>query len=157
MDAAFAIVAILAIVVVGLAWKVRKASVETVVAPSADARSAPREMQPGEIVGDVGSLVNEEIDRGAAPPSAAEPRSPSPNTLVTVFATYDYAELLIAKSLLEAADIPYFAKGEAAQNLFGGHLWAGHNFALGPVELQVPADLGEEARSLLENPEPLEE
>jgi len=68
---------------------------------------------------------------------------------VTVLATGDLALLAVAKSLLEEADIPFFAKGEAVQDLFGLGRLAGFNPAVGPVELQVSAENADEARALL--------
>ncbi len=57
----------------------------------------------------------------------------------TVLETNDPGLLGVAKSLLEAAGIPFFAKGEALSIAFGG----------GPVKLQVPGDKAAEARALL--------
>jgi hypothetical protein len=59
---------------------------------------------------------------------------------VTVLTVRDPGVLAVAKSLLDAADIPYFAKGEALQNVPP---------FLGWVDLQVPADDEAEARMLL--------
>ena len=70
---------------------------------------------------------------------------------VTVLETDDAAELLVAKSLLEAGDIPYYVKGELAQDFIGTELLGGSNFAIGPVALQVPAEMAEKAKALLEN------
>ena len=67
---------------------------------------------------------------------------------VTVLETSDPGLLAIAKSLLDDARIPYFAKGEAIQDLFGvGRL--AFNPITGPVELQVSDDDAAEARSVL--------
>ncbi len=69
---------------------------------------------------------------------------------VTVLETADPAVLLIAKSLLEQADMLYFAKGEGAQDLFGaGRLGTGFNPGVGAIQLQVAADDADEARELL--------
>lgn len=68
-----------------------------------------------------------------------EPGSPGAGP-VTVLTTRDPVVLAVAKSLLDAADIPYFAKGEDVQNLTPFVLW---------VELQVGADDVAEARMLL--------
>lgn len=68
---------------------------------------------------------------------------------VTVLATGDPALLAVAKSLLEEADIDFFAKGEAIQDLVGLGRLAGFNPAVGPVELQVAPEHADEARALL--------
>ena len=59
---------------------------------------------------------------------------------VTVLVSRDPGLLAVAKSLLEAAGIDYFAKGESLQNVPPFAAW---------VELQVPAMDGAEARALL--------
>jgi hypothetical protein len=57
----------------------------------------------------------------------------------TVLETNDPGLLGVAKSLLESAGIPFFARGEALSIAFGG----------GPVKLQVPGDAAAEAEALL--------
>lgn len=75
-----------------------------------------------------------------------------PNELVTVYATGNGALIALAKSILEDAGIPYFAKGEGLQDLFGaGRLGVGFNSAIGPVEIQVAGKHFEEARLLLQD------
>ena len=75
--------------------------------------------------------------------------SPGP---VTVLETSDQGLIAIAKSLLEEADIPCFAKGEGLQDLFGwGRMGTGFNVITGPVALQVPASNADEARALLKD------
>ena len=68
---------------------------------------------------------------------------------VTVLETSNPALLAVAKSILEAASIPYFAKGEALQNLFVAGTLGGFNPIAGPVELQVSADDARDARAAL--------
>ena len=69
------------------------------------------------------------------------------NEPVTVLETSDPAVLAVAKSLLEEAEIPFFAKGEGIQDLFGaGRLGTGFSPVAGPVELQVSADDAAEAQ-----------
>ncbi|MCX6825924.1 MAG: DUF2007 domain-containing protein [candidate division Zixibacteria bacterium] len=63
--------------------------------------------------------------------------------LVTVMTTGNLAELAVAKSILEAVGIKYFAKTETLRQLF----------AAGLVELQVGRGDEDEARELLENME----
>ena len=68
---------------------------------------------------------------------------------VTVLETTDPAVLAVAKSLLDSAKIPYFAKGEALQGLFAGGALAGFNPISGPVELQVSSEDARDAYALL--------
>lgn len=69
---------------------------------------------------------------------------------VTVLETGDPALLAVAKSLLEAADIHYFAKGEGLQDLFAwGRFATGFNPFVGPVQVQVAAEDADEASALL--------
>ena len=75
--------------------------------------------------------------------------SPGP---VTVLTTADQGLIAIAKSLLEEAEIPCFAKGEGIQDLFGGgRFGTGFSIVAGPIELQVPAEDADAARTLLED------
>jgi hypothetical protein len=67
--------------------------------------------------------------------------------LITVFTTSSNAELLVAKSLMEAAEVEYFAKGDKLADLIGGKL--GFNPALGAYEIQVRPDDEEMARDIL--------
>jgi hypothetical protein len=64
---------------------------------------------------------------------------------VTVFETSDPGVLAVVKSLLEDADIPYFAAGENFQSLFPG----GFNAFAGPVRMEVSPDDARRARELL--------
>ena len=59
---------------------------------------------------------------------------------VTVMTTRDLSELAVAKSVLEGAGIPFFARNEGVENLL----------SVGPVELQVPPELAGEAATLLQ-------
>ncbi|HEY6893464.1 MAG TPA: DUF2007 domain-containing protein [Rhodanobacteraceae bacterium] len=69
---------------------------------------------------------------------------------VTVLETSDPALLAVAKSLLEDARIPFFAKGEGVQDLFAlGRFGTGFSPVAGPIELQVAADDAAEAHSVL--------
>jgi len=67
---------------------------------------------------------------------ASRPESGAPTTALE---TIDPGLLGVAKSVLEAAGIPFFAKGDAIVLGSGG----------GPVRLQVPADKAAEAEALL--------
>jgi hypothetical protein len=68
---------------------------------------------------------------------------------VTVLETSDPALLAVAKSLLEEAGIPFYAKGEGLQDLFALGRLTGVNPVSGPVEIQVSAEDAAEARALL--------
>jgi hypothetical protein len=69
---------------------------------------------------------------------------------VTVLESGDAALLAVAKSLLEAAGIPFFAKGEGVQDLFAwGRFGTGFNPFVGPVRLQVAAEDASDAIALL--------
>ena len=70
--------------------------------------------------------------------------------LVTVLITGNQAIIAVAKSLLDDADIKYFAKGEGLQNLFGfGTLGTGFNPIIGPIQLQVEEHKADEAKQIL--------
>ncbi|MEW5924680.1 MAG: DUF2007 domain-containing protein [Candidatus Zixiibacteriota bacterium] len=68
--------------------------------------------------------------------------------MVTVYSTSDQAKILIAKSLLEDADIRFYASGDGIMDLFGaGRL--GFNPVVGAVEFKVLAGDEEEAKEIL--------
>ena len=72
--------------------------------------------------------------------------------LVTVLATGNEAIIALAKSILDEAEIGYFAKNEGVENLIGfGVIGTGFNPVTGPIELQVLEEDEPEARILLEN------
>jgi hypothetical protein len=68
---------------------------------------------------------------------------------VTVLETGDPALLAVAKSLLEAAHIRFYAKGEGLQNLFAGGTLGGFNPVTGPVEIQVASSDAADANAAL--------
>lgn len=77
-------------------------------------------------------------------------KDPGQSFLVTVLRTNDISQLMLAKSLLHGASIPYFAKSEIVQDFFGvGRIGTGFNVITGPVELQVARDHEKKARELL--------
>ena len=85
------------------------------------------------------------------PPEAAE-QEPEPEwlDLETVLESPDPALLLVVQSLLEAEEIPCFARGAGLQEFLGwGRMPSGVNLITGPVQLQVPKERIEEARALL--------
>ena len=70
--------------------------------------------------------------------------------LVTVMETGDPGLIMVAKSILEEADIKYYAKGEGVQHLFGaGTFGSGFNPLTGPVQIQVSREDFAEALELL--------
>jgi hypothetical protein len=73
---------------------------------------------------------------------------------VTVLETSDQGLIAVAKSLLEEADIPFFAKGEGIQDLIGGGRIGAFNILAGPIQLQVPAHDADAARELLKDLNP---
>ena len=57
--------------------------------------------------------------------------------------------ILIARSVLDGAGIPFVVKGEGIQDIIGGGRIGGMNFLTGPIEILVPDDRAEEARAIL--------
>lgn len=77
-------------------------------------------------------------------------RDHKPSGPVTVLESSDPGLLAVAKSLLEDANIEYFAKGEGVQDLFAvGRFGTGFNPFVGAIQLQVAAEDAEEAKTLL--------
>ncbi len=76
---------------------------------------------------------------------------------VTVFESGDPALIGVAESLLEEAEIEFFAKGEGIQDLFAAGRIGRVNPVVGPVQLQVAAEDAEQAVAALHElnePEP---
>jgi hypothetical protein len=69
--------------------------------------------------------------------------------LVPVFITQGEAELRLAESVLNQHSIPYLARGEQIQDLFGLGRLTAVNPITGPVEIHVALDKAEVARELL--------
>ena len=84
-----------------------------------------------------------------------EPTIRDDDTLKRVFETVDPTEVVVVKSLLEAADIPYLTRGEdlydAFRGAFRGTVFSPHGR---PVVILVPASKVNEARLLLKEAEP---
>lgn len=76
--------------------------------------------------------------------------APSSGKLVTVLEAYDQAVVMLAKGLLESADIPYFARNDQFQDLGWGRIGLGFKPVVSPVRIQVPEDYAEAAREILE-------
>jgi len=71
---------------------------------------------------------------------------------VTAFQSANPALIALARSVLEAAEIPFFMKGDGLQDLFGlGRFPGTVNLVTGPVEFQVRLADAEEARALLDD------
>lgn len=80
------------------------------------------------------------------------PPEPEPEAAdyVTVFETGSQSLVAVVRSILDGAQVPYVAKNETLQNLFGmGPIGAGFNVAMGPVRFRVPRQRAREARELL--------
>jgi hypothetical protein len=78
---------------------------------------------------------------------------PSPESrldLVTVFRAGAPADILVAKSVLQASCIDFVTKNEGIQDLFGwGRFPRGTNLVMGPIELQVRSCDAQDALDLL--------
>jgi hypothetical protein len=86
------------------------------------------------------------------PPAKPQPAGKvqdKPLELVAVFQTSDLGEMAYAKSLLEEAGIPFLARNELLQDLFGFGRAVPVNPVTGPVIFQVPAEDVELAREIL--------
>ena len=79
-------------------------------------------------------------DCGAALVAVLEPIDERPE-MVTVLETVDLSEVALAKSILDEADIQYYAKGELPME----------QLSIGPVEIQVDRRDQEQAKELLES------
>lgn len=94
-----------------------------------------------------------ELAAGPAPdPAALDPRpEPDPNiVLVTLVELRDEGLLVRLEGSLEAAGIPYLAKGEHIQDLFGFGRLVRVNPITGPIVLQVRESDLDAARRILE-------
>ncbi|HMD68531.1 MAG TPA: DUF2007 domain-containing protein, partial [Chitinivibrionales bacterium] len=70
---------------------------------------------------------------------------------VVVHETSHLPELVLIKGALEAAHIPYNAKGEELQSLFGAGLLGGFNPVTGTVKIEVEKRRADEARQIIED------
>jgi hypothetical protein len=76
--------------------------------------------------------------------------APEPDLeLVPVYLAENEPELLLVESVLKQNEIPYLAKGEQIQDLFGFGQLVVVNPITGPVEIHVRMDDAEAARELL--------
>jgi len=69
-------------------------------------------------------------------------------TLVTVFKTFNPAEAQVQRSRLEAAGLDALVKNELSSIMIDGY-----TMAAGGIQVQVPEDQAEAARSLLSDPD----
>lgn len=75
---------------------------------------------------------------------------PPPFETVTVLETGDQSLIMVAESILQGAGIPFVARNERLQNLFGwGTIGTGYSVAMGPIRLQVRKEDAETAKELL--------
>ena len=75
---------------------------------------------------------------------------PPPFEMVTVLETGDQSLIVVAESILKGAGIPFIARNQRLQNLFGwGTIGTGYSVAMGPVRLQVLKEDAETAKELL--------
>jgi hypothetical protein len=70
--------------------------------------------------------------------------------LVVVLRTADEGLTILAKSILDAEEIPYVLKGQAVQDILGLGRLGGFNYATGPVVFLVHEDDAESARAALQ-------
>jgi len=70
--------------------------------------------------------------------------------LVVVLRTADEGLTILAKSILDAEEIPYVLKGQAVQDIFGVGRLGGANYVTGPVVFLVHKDDAENARAALQ-------
>jgi hypothetical protein len=88
---------------------------------------------------------------GAAPDTLAEGKpAPEPDLkLVPVIAVINESDIILIESLLGDAEIPYLARGEQIQDLFGLGRLAGINAITEPVEFLVAEENFADARGVL--------
>lgn len=71
-------------------------------------------------------------------------------SVVTVFASGNVGDLVMAKMLLETEGIRFVTEGEGVQDLFGfGRTVGGYNPVTGPVQLRVTPEDAPKAREVL--------
>ncbi|HUI91880.1 MAG TPA: hypothetical protein VLX68_06485 [Chitinivibrionales bacterium] len=70
---------------------------------------------------------------------------------VVVYETSHMPELVLIKGALKAARIPFLAKGEELQSLFGAGLLGGFNPVTGTVKIEVERGRAEEAKEVIQD------
>ena len=90
------------------------------------------------------------VDHLPEEPEPKEPPKIENVELVTAFQSGSAIRIAIAKSILDAENIGYFAKGEIIQNSYGmGTVGTGYSILVGPVQIQVDKRHLEKAKTLL--------
>lgn len=82
------------------------------------------------------------------------PDEPGPayQEIVTIYSAPSILLLDMAQSILRAAGIEYFVKGELIQNIIGlGSYGGSFNLSVGPPEIQVAPEDVEDAKTLLKD------
>lgn len=109
------------------------------------------------IISEFNDTSSECADCGAALASGAAPDTlpgakpePDPNLkLIPVIAVTSESDIILIESLLAEANIPYLARGEQIQDLFGIGRLVGINPITEPVEFLVAEDNAADAREVL--------
>ena len=82
--------------------------------------------------------------------SGVEPETPGSGDWVTLLEGADTSQMMVARSLLDSAGIPFIVKGELLQDLIEpGRIGVGYSIPAGPVRLQVQREDLEDARDAL--------
>mgnify|MGYP003956398485 CR=1 FL=1 len=69
--------------------------------------------------------------------------------LITVYIPKDKADFLVIGSLLDSAEIEYFALNAGVQNLFGAGEIGGFNIVAGAIEIQVVEENVDRVKKLI--------
>jgi Putative prokaryotic signal transducing protein len=78
--------------------------------------------------------------------------APAPDVeLVSAFETGDPGLIAVVKSLLDAAEIDYFVRGDGLQDLAGFGRITGYSYVFGPAEFWVRAADADRVRDLLKD------
>jgi len=119
---------------------------EAVVQEEGEDGMADTEPEPAEAM----AVQAEEGDGETEATDAPPPDEYEYRDLKTVFVAPNESVLMAARSCLEAAGIPCFTTNNLSEIAGAGRL-AGYDLALGPQELQVPAEDFEQAMEILES------
>jgi len=77
--------------------------------------------------------------------------SPDPHEPVVVLSTSSDSEMAIAKSMLQAGDVPFATRGELTADLFGVGRIGGGSMIIGPMEILVAPRDADFAREILKD------
>ncbi len=100
--------------------------------------------EPATVCCDCGETLVAEL-----PPESADAGGLVWSVTAPVLRSTNLAEILVAKSLLQAHGIPFEVRNELLQDLMGPRFLGGFNPLSGPMELRVPAEYETDARELL--------